>query len=926
MFFISKGLFRFRFIARMKILDHSKSLKFSKMKKKQPFPIPPELQRFIIHDVDTYFRKRKVIADGGQGSVWMGTDSQGLKYAIKELRKNAKNPNRQIKRYITECANLLRGEHPFVVCFRAMTDRYPLTIITEYVSSTNLSKLLTKNFSSQNHDGTILTKIAMSVANAMMFLHQSGIIHRDLKPSNILIGSNYMPKICDFGYVREINKDNHPTCQVGTPNWMAPEVIRGEEYTEKCDVFSYAMILFEMATLKRPLEQYEEEAVMNKYAYDKYRPSFPRKSNVPEPLKDLIEQCWNEKPKKRPSFEEIFDRFANSEVVFNNTDSSKIRTFAKQLRKDDKKRRIIPPFDLFPKSRHHSDSDHDQKHDVDYKHKGKISSRKNIKSSESSNSSEIFTIHTFKNDNVHDDYGKPSKRKMGLISDPLNDDVVNHENAPEFDFNQKTKVSKKEQVPSLDLQFDSVSSYESNNDDESDETRHYYPIQPTSISVAVLSDFRSPLFQNELEKVTKNNFNKFLVALQNHLTCRNSSPDALLLLLKKLNSMLKDEDCLEFFCKTNIVHLLPYNLGFKISDNENDDPLLSYSVEILLKACKYQPKLIEDNFESKMIYIINSRPIEAATILQIYAKAFKTIVNPWPLLDLLITEKKKFNKSLAGSIVVDTLVDLLENCEDYIKSRLMNCKKVFTFFIKSPIKQNSIEAYKAISLFYDDEFDLPFEKIASDLNDPKMAPYVIGLFRKIENVPAVPEILLPLIDLAKENKDASEAILNMTKSIDINQFLINNQKKWVKYPLPTYFDTFLILLKCIKKNNFKQLVASDSHYVSNLFARSATYEVNNRTYCCYEKVFDKLALAEDFIVELQERDFFVNFFKGIIQLKDEYSAISGVRLLTKMIKIKNCDEYGLFYKTLQRFASQTDELGSEANACIRAMKSHKKRK
>jgi len=80
------------------------------------------------------------------------------------------------------------------------------------------------------------------MALGMLYLHEKFILHCDMKSSNVLIDENMNVKLCDFGLSRrgKIRRKG----KVGTPNWMAPEIMRGEEYTQASDVYSFGMILW----------------------------------------------------------------------------------------------------------------------------------------------------------------------------------------------------------------------------------------------------------------------------------------------------------------------------------------------------------------------------------------------------------------------------------------------------------------------------------------------------------------------------------------------------------------------------------------------------------------------------------------------------------------------------------------------------------
>lgn len=96
-------------------------------------------------------------------------------------------------------------------------------------------------------------KIFSSLANrGLMCIHRMKIIHHDLKSANCLVSKHWTVKICDFGLSRITTDEPIKSSSGGTPEWMAPEVIRKEPFTEKCDIFSLGVIIWELYTLNRP--------------------------------------------------------------------------------------------------------------------------------------------------------------------------------------------------------------------------------------------------------------------------------------------------------------------------------------------------------------------------------------------------------------------------------------------------------------------------------------------------------------------------------------------------------------------------------------------------------------------------------------------------------------------------------------------------
>lgn len=136
-----------------------------------------------------------------------------------------------------------------------------------------------------------------------MCIHRMKIVHRDIKSANCLVNKHWTVKICDFGLSRMMTDANlRDASSAGTPEWMAPELIRNEPFTEKCDIFSLGVIMWELCTLNRPWEGIPSERVIYAVAHEGSR------LDIPEgPLGRLITDCWSE-PDERPSCEEILSR------------------------------------------------------------------------------------------------------------------------------------------------------------------------------------------------------------------------------------------------------------------------------------------------------------------------------------------------------------------------------------------------------------------------------------------------------------------------------------------------------------------------------------------------------------------------------------------------------------------------------------------
>ncbi|KAL6286292.1 hypothetical protein ACE6H2_010682 [Prunus campanulata] len=148
----------------------------------------------------------------------------------------------------------------------------------------------------------------ISILRGLMCMHRMKIVHRDLKSANCLVNKHWTVKICDFGLSRIMNETNmKDSSSAGTPEWMAPELIRNEPFTEKCDIFSLGVIMWELCTLNRPWEGVPPERVVYAVANEGSRLEIPD-----GPLGRLISDCWTE-PDDRPTCEEILSRLLDCE-------------------------------------------------------------------------------------------------------------------------------------------------------------------------------------------------------------------------------------------------------------------------------------------------------------------------------------------------------------------------------------------------------------------------------------------------------------------------------------------------------------------------------------------------------------------------------------------------------------------------------------
>uniref|UniRef100_A0A5B7AWS8 non-specific serine/threonine protein kinase n=1 Tax=Davidia involucrata TaxID=16924 RepID=A0A5B7AWS8_DAVIN len=245
----------------------------------------------------------------GQGScgtvyhaLWYGSD-----VAVKVFSKQEYSDD-VIFSFRQEVSLMKRLRHPNILLFMgAVTSPQRLCIVTEFLPRGSLFRLLQRTPS--RLDWRRRVHMALDIARGMNYLHHCNppIIHRDLKSSNLLVDKNWTVKVGDFGLSR-LKHETYLTTKTGkgTPQWMAPEVLRNEPSDEKSDVYSYGVILWELATEKIPWDNLNSMQVIGAVGFMNQRLEIPKE--VDPQWASIIESCWHNEPQCRPTFQELLEK------------------------------------------------------------------------------------------------------------------------------------------------------------------------------------------------------------------------------------------------------------------------------------------------------------------------------------------------------------------------------------------------------------------------------------------------------------------------------------------------------------------------------------------------------------------------------------------------------------------------------------------
>ncbi|XP_031093550.1 serine/threonine-protein kinase STY13-like [Ipomoea triloba] len=176
-------------------------------------------------------------------------------------------------------------------------------VVVEYLPGGTLKSFLIKN-RRRKLPFKVVVQLALDLARGLSYLHSKKIVHRDVKTENMLLDRHRTVKIADFGVARvEASNPNDMTGETGTLGYMAPEVLNGNPYNRKCDVYSFGICLWEIYCCDMPYPDLSFSEVTSAVVRQNLRPDIPR--CCPSSFGNVMKRCWDANPDKRPEMDEV---------------------------------------------------------------------------------------------------------------------------------------------------------------------------------------------------------------------------------------------------------------------------------------------------------------------------------------------------------------------------------------------------------------------------------------------------------------------------------------------------------------------------------------------------------------------------------------------------------------------------------------------
>ncbi|MGI9101619.1 MAG: protein kinase domain-containing protein [Terriglobales bacterium] len=281
--------------------------------------------------IGTKFGNYKIeqkLGEGGMGVVYLAVDTDlDRRVALKTLSAGGSQDDELVQRFLREAKAASRLQHPSIVTLYHFglegSTRY---MVMEYIEGSTLRKAI----SGRPMNIAQLTEYAIQVIDGLVLAHENGVIHRDLKSENIMVTSRGQVKILDFGLAK-LKTTKAPTGDeetafrtqfgmvVGTVTTMSPEQAMGKEVDASSDIFSFGVILYQMATGKLPFEGPTPQATLALILNQEPTPPSHLNPDVPTELERLIQHCLQKGHVFRPSAREVLAKLKNIQASLSGT-------------------------------------------------------------------------------------------------------------------------------------------------------------------------------------------------------------------------------------------------------------------------------------------------------------------------------------------------------------------------------------------------------------------------------------------------------------------------------------------------------------------------------------------------------------------------------------------------------------------------------
>ncbi|MER7402245.1 serine/threonine-protein kinase [Streptomyces sp. NPDC000070] len=256
----------------------------------------------MARKIGSRYTAHQILGRGSAGTVWLGEGPEGP-VAIKLLREDLASDQELVGRFVQERTALLGLEHPHVVSVRDLVvDGNDLALVMDLVRGTDLRTRLERD---RRLSPEAAVAITADIADGLAAAHAAGVVHRDVKPENVLLdmqgplgpGGSHRALLTDFGVAKLIDtpRRTKATKIIGTPDYLAPEIVEGLPPRASVDIYALATVLYELLAGFTPFGGGHPGAVLRRHVTETVVPL----PGIPDELWQLLVQCLAKAPASR---------------------------------------------------------------------------------------------------------------------------------------------------------------------------------------------------------------------------------------------------------------------------------------------------------------------------------------------------------------------------------------------------------------------------------------------------------------------------------------------------------------------------------------------------------------------------------------------------------------------------------------------------
>jgi len=246
---------------------------------------------------------------GGMGEVYRATDTKlGRDIALKVLPAEMAHDPERLARFRREAKALAQLDHPNIVTIHSVEECDGVHFLTmQLVEGQPLDRLIPASGLPIEQ----IVEIASALGDALAAAHEKGIVHRDLKPANVMVSNEGRVKVLDFGLAKDVRAANPGDATLtsasqtqvgvvmGTPAYMSPEQTSGRPLDHRTDIFSLGVVLYEMATGRRPFDGNSSAELVSAILRDTAPSVTDVRPDLPSDLARIIRRCLEKDPRHR---------------------------------------------------------------------------------------------------------------------------------------------------------------------------------------------------------------------------------------------------------------------------------------------------------------------------------------------------------------------------------------------------------------------------------------------------------------------------------------------------------------------------------------------------------------------------------------------------------------------------------------------------